>query len=141
MFWSKIWLFLVALAAAAAMVIALALPKSAHKSRIEDERQRLVVACGTVNILLADKARDDVTAVGNFTRDASLVTTLGKVKLDADVKPTESPAKDIATIAAGLVDKVEGHKPKMAMITDAKGRVVARVGVDDGQIGDVEAGR
>ena len=50
MFWSKIWLFLLAAAAALAITVALLLPRPAQRARVEDERQRLVVACDVVNI-------------------------------------------------------------------------------------------
>ena len=141
MFWSKIWLFLVALIAAAVLTIALALPRSAHKSRVQDERQRLVVACDVVNILLETKARTDVDVVASFSRDAALVGAIAKVKADQALKPNESPSKDVLEIATGLMEKIEGDKPTLAVITDARGRVVARAGVDEGQIGDVIAGR
>jgi len=141
LFWSKIWLFFVALAAAVALTIALALPRAAHKSRVQDERQRLVVACDVVNILLEGKARTDVDVVAQFSRDAGLVTALSKVKENQDIKPNESPSKDVLEVATGLMSKIEGDKPGLAVLTDARGRVVARSGVDEGVIGDVLAGR
>jgi hypothetical protein len=141
LFWSKIWLFLVVLAAAAALTIALALPRSAHKSRIKDERQRLVVACDVVTILLEAKAQDDVEVTANFSRDTDLVAALGKVKADQNLVPTDGPSKDLLDIANDRMGRVDGDKPTLAVITDRTGRVVTRVGVDEGQIGDVVAGR
>jgi hypothetical protein len=141
LFWSKIWLFIVVVIAAAALTIALALPRSAHKSRVQDERQRLVVACDVVTILLQAKAKDDVEVVGNFSRDADLVAKLGTVKADAELKPNDGPSKEILDIANDRMGRVEGDRPTLAVITDRRGRVVTRVGPDEGQLGDVVAGR
>lgn len=141
MFWSKIWLFIVAVAGVAALTVALALPRSAHKSRIQDERQRLVVACDVVTILLEAKAQDDVDVVANFTRDADLVTKLAAVKADTELKPTDGVSKDVLDIANDRMGRVDGDKPTLAVITDRNGRVITRIGVDEGQIGDVVAGR
>jgi hypothetical protein len=141
LFWSKIWLFIVVVIAAAALTVALALPRSAHKSRVQDERQRLVVACDVVTILLEAKAQDDVDVVSNFSRDADLVTALGKVKADAALVATDGPSKEILDIANDRMGRVDGDKPTLAVITDEAGRVVTRVGVDEGQVGDVVAGR
>ena len=141
MFWSKIWLFIVVVIAAAALTVALALPRSAHKSRVQDERQRLVVACDVVTILLEAKAQDDVEVVANFTRDADLVASLAKVKADTNLVATDGPSKEILDIANDRMGRVDGDKPTLAVITDRSGRVVTRVGVDEGQLGDVVAGR
>lgn len=150
-FWSKIWIFLLALAAAAALTVSLALPRSAHKSRVEDERQRLVVACEVVNRLMEVKAKNDVELVGAFARHADLVAALAKVDPAAAIEAAKSPGKEVADAANALMDAIDakddagntipGAKPALAIVTDARGRVVARVGVDPGVVGDVVAGR
>ena len=58
MFFSKIWFFLIALAAAVALTIALVMPRPAERSHIENEKQRIVVACSVIDILLGDDARN-----------------------------------------------------------------------------------
>ncbi len=140
MFWSKIWLFLLALVAAGTLTVSLALPRSAHKSRVADERQRLVVACDVVNILLERKAITDVEVVGNFAREATLVAQLEQAGSAKELDGSRSPSKELTDLANSLMKKVDGSKPTYAVITDATGRVISRAGFEEGQVGDVIAG-
>lgn len=86
MFLSKIWFFLVALAGAIALTIALVMPRPAQRTLVAEEQQRLVVACGVVDILLGDDARNRVDLAGQFARTpeivAALETASGQDKLD-----------------------------------------------------------
>ena len=77
MFWSKIWFFLVALVGAVALTIALVLPRPAQRATVEEDATRLHVACGVVDVLLADNARNRVELVGTFAREADVETALG----------------------------------------------------------------
>ncbi len=140
MFLSKIWFFLVALAAAVALTVALVLPRPAQRSTVQLEQQRLVVACGVIDILLGDDARNRVDLTGAFSRTPEIVAALeaasGTEKLD------EARMKAVRDIGNNVMKTIQGsRKPDFAMLIDRRGRVVARVSLDENDFGDVAAGR
>lgn len=140
MFWSKIWFFLIAVAGALALTIALVLPRPAARKLVTEERNRLTVACGVVNILLADNARKRVETAALFARHNLVVNAL--------VEASSAPAidelkhmKPLQNTVADMIDKTKGGKPSWAMMVDKRGRVVARANLDANEYGDVVAGR
>ncbi len=139
MFWSKIWLFIVAAAAAVAITVALLLPRPAQRARVDEERQRLVVACDVVGIQMRDSARVQVEVAGAFARQGGVVTALeaasGTDTLD------EVRAKQTRELAADTIAEVQGTRPDFAILIDRRGRVVARSGIDEAEFGDTIAGR
>ena len=139
MFLSKIWFFLVALAGAIALTIALVMPRPAQRTLVAEEQQRLVVACGVVDILLGDDARNRVELAGQFARTPEIVGALeaasGQDKLD------EARMKTVRDVGEKVMNTIQGRKPDFAMLIDRKGRVVARVALDANDFGDVAAGR
>lgn len=139
MFLSKIWFFIVALAAAIALTIALVMPRPAQRTLVAEEQQRLVVACGVVDILLGDDARNRVDLAGSFSRTPEIVGALeaasGLDKLD------EARMKSVRDIGEKVINTIQGRKPDFAMLIDRKGRVVARVALDANDFGDLAAGR
>ncbi|HEX4453581.1 MAG TPA: MXAN_5187 family protein [Kofleriaceae bacterium] len=139
MFLSKIWFFLVALAAAAALTVALVMPRPAQRQIDGEEKNRLGIACSVIDIVLADNARSRVALAGSFARAPKIVSALegasGAANLD------ESRMKTVRDVAAETMKGVSGHAPDFAMLVDSKGRVVARVALDEGDFGDVVAGR
>jgi hypothetical protein len=138
-FLSKIWFFLVALAGAIALTIALVMPRPAQRTLVAEEQQRLVVACGVVDILLGDDARNRVDLAGQFSRTPEIVgaleTASGQEKLD------EARMKTVRDVGEKVINTIQGRKPDFAMLIDRKGRVVARVALDANDFGDVAAGR
>ena len=76
MFLSKIWFFLIGLAAAIALTIALVMPRPAQRVAVAQEHDRLAVACSLVNILLTDDARNRVELAGTFSRANEIVSAL-----------------------------------------------------------------
>jgi hypothetical protein len=138
-FWSKIWLFIVAAAAAVALTVALLLPRPAERARALEERDRLVVACDVVNILLRDAARTQVEVAAVFARTPAVVTTLEQAaKADAI---DAGRAKDARKVAGDTIAAVAGARPDFAILIDPRGRVVARAGIDEDAFGDTMAGR
>lgn len=139
MFWSKIWFFLVALAGAVALTIALTIPKPAERTVAPAEQTRIGVACSVIDILLADDARNRVEVTGAFARASEIVgaleTASGVDKLD------EARMKAVREAGDNVMKGIQGRKPDFAMLVDRRGRVVARVHLDDGDFGDVVAGR
>lgn len=145
MFFSKIWFFLVALVAAIALTIALVMPRPAARAVIGEEQHRLVVACGVVNILLADEARNRVDVTGTFARAPEVVSALGSAS-SAD-KLDETRMKNVRQSGAKLIEAMKTKDtpsyavPSFAILLDRRGRVVARVLLDENDFGDVMAGR
>jgi len=139
-FWSKIWLFLVALAAAAAVTVALVLPRPAQRAVVRGEANRLQTACSVIHILLADDARNRVDLAGAFARSPEIMNALdaasGVERLD------ESRMKQVRDVGETVMKAIQGNrKPDFAMLIDRRGRVVARVRLDDTDFGDIAAGR
>lgn len=142
MFWSKIWLFLLAAAAAIAFTIALLLPRPAQRARTDDDRQRLVVACDVVNIQLKSAARVQIDVASAFARQGELVAALERAGgLETIDEATSKAARELA---AQTIAGVSGTRPDFAILIDRKGRVLARAGsagVDEAIYGDTIAGR
>src|SRR5262245_33960577 len=149
MFWSKIWLFVITLAAAVALTIALVMPRPAQRVRAETEQQRLVLACSVVHILLGDNARNRVDVAAAFARDPDVVAALTQASEaqqldDARAKSAGELAKNVRDkiSAAGVSCKSDSVKPDFVILLDRSGRVVARLGGDKtGDFGDTLAGR
>ncbi|MBL8625368.1 MAG: hypothetical protein JNK64_28915 [Myxococcales bacterium] len=142
MFWSKIWLFLLAAAAAIAFTIALLLPRPAQRARTDDDRQRLVVACDVVNIQLKSAARVQIDVASAFARQGDVVAALDRAGgLETIDEATSKTARELA---AQTIAGVSGTRPDFAILIDRKGRVLARAGsagVDEALYGDTIAGR
>jgi hypothetical protein len=138
-FWSKIWFFLTAVIAAAAITIALMLPRPAERQRLADERQRVVTACDVINILLGTNARSRVDLAGTFARsEIDVSAVLAPATLAGDISAEAN--QTARTVATQLLDSTTGDKPDFVILVDARGRVVARVGIHDDRYGDVLAG-
>jgi hypothetical protein len=139
-FWSKIWFFFVAIAAAVALTIALVLPRPAARAMVTEEHRRLAVACGVIGILLTDDARKRVDLASAFARTPEITEMLasasGANSLD------EARMKSVRSKAEAVMKGIEGdRKPDLAMLIERRGRVVARVALDDRMFGDLAAGR
>ncbi len=140
MFWSKIWFFLVALAAAAAFTIALVLPKPAERTLVHEEQQRLAVACGVIGILLSDDAHKRVEVTGLFARRAEIEDALEQAS--AVDKLDDNRMKSVREVGKKVMQAIEGErKPDFAILVDRRGRAVARVQLDENDFGDVVIGR
>lgn len=140
MFLAKIWFFLVALVAAIALTIALVLPRPAQRTLVAEEQQRLVVACGVIDILLGDDARNRVELAGAFSRTQEIVTALEAASGAQTID--EARMKQVRDVGDAVMKTIQGsRKPDFAMLIDRRGRVVARVHLDENDFGDVAAGR
>lgn len=142
MFWSKIWLFLLAAVAAIAITIALLLPRPAQRARIDDDRQRLVVACDVVNIQLKSAARSQIDVAGAFARQSEVVAALERTSAAETID--EASSKAARELIAQTIAGVAGTRPDFAILIDRRGRVLARAGaagVDSEEFGDTMAGR
>ena len=140
MFLSKIWIFLLAFAAAVALTVALVMPRPAQRAIVADEHDKLRTACSVIGVLLADDARKRVELAGTFARAGSIVTVLDGASNAASLDAARM--KLARAEAEKLIDAAEGgRKPDFAILIDRKGRVVARAKLDQDDFGDVLAGR
>ncbi len=139
MFLSKIWFFLIALAAAIAITVALVMPRPAQRVAVDEQHNRLAVACGVVGILLSDDARNRIELAATFARSQDVVSALESAS-NAD-KLDEQRMKSVRDTGEKLMKGIEGRMPDFAMLIDRKGRVVARVRLDENDFGDTMAGR
>ena len=140
MFWSKIWFFVVALAAAVAVTVALLLPRPAERALVRGEANRLQTACGVIHILLADDARNRVELAGAFARSPEIMAALEAAS--ATEALDEGRMKQVRGVGESVMQAIQGsRKPDFAMLIDRRGRVVARVRIDEAEFGDVAAGR
>jgi hypothetical protein len=139
MFLSKIWFFLVALAATIALTVALVMPRPAQREAVANDHSRLAVACGVVEILLSDDARNRVELAGSFSRAPEIAAAL-EAASNAD-RLDESRMKQVRDVGDKVMKGISGRKPDFAMLVDRRGRVVARVGLDDSEFGDYVSGR
>jgi hypothetical protein len=138
-FLSKIWFFLIALAAAIAITVALVMPRPAQRAAVDEQRNRLAVACGVVNILLSDDARNRVDLAATFARAPEIIAALESAS--GSDRLEDSRMKGVRDVGEKIMKGIEGRKPDFAMLIDRKGRVVARVRLDENDFGDYMAGR
>jgi hypothetical protein len=139
-FWSKIWLFLLALAAAAAVTAALVLPRPAQRAQVRGEVNRLQTACSVIHILLTDDARNRIDLAGAFARSPEIMNALEAASSVSQLD--EVRMKQVRDVGETVMKAIQGsRKPDFAMLIERRGRVVARVRLADGDWGDVAAGR
>jgi len=139
-FWSKIWFFLVAVAGAVGLTVAIVMPRPAQRAAVIEETRRLTVACGVVNILLEGDARNRVELTNKFARNEDIERELGEASGVATLD--EKRMKTVRALGEQVMKKIEGKRnPEFAILIDRKGRVVARIKYEDSEFGDVLAGR
>src|SRR5688572_6696732 len=115
------------------------MPRPAERATIDEQHNRLAVACGVVNILLQDDARNRVELAGSFSRAPEIVSAL-EAASNAD-KLDEARMKQVRDVGEKIMKGIAGRKPDFAMLIDRRGRVVARVKLDENDFGDTMAGR
>ncbi len=96
MFWSKIWFFLLAVAAAVGLTFALVMPRPAQTASRNEETRRLTVACGVVNIVLEADARNRVDLAGKFARSEDVERELAEASGAATLD--EKRMKQVRTV-------------------------------------------
>jgi len=139
-FFSKIWFFFVAVAGAIAVTIALLLPHPPARAVVTEEHRRLNVACGVVGILLTDDARKRVDLAGSFARAEDVVKILDEASAASQLDETRM--KTARGKAETVMKGIKGDRqPDFAMLIERRGRVVARVKLDDRVFGDLATGR
>jgi hypothetical protein len=139
-FWSKIWFFLVTVAAAVALTFALVMPRPAQRAAIVDETRRLTIACGVIGIKLESDALHRVGLAGKFARYEKIENALAEASGLAAID--EKKMKEFRTTGEKVMEEFKGKRnPQFAYLIDKKGRVAARVRHEENEFGDVLAGR
>ncbi|HJX62925.1 MAG TPA: MXAN_5187 family protein [Polyangia bacterium] len=138
MFLSKIWFVLVALLAGVAVTAAFVAPRPADRRIEQLEGQRLDRAQYAAEQMLKNDARRWIDYVAKLGRDSHLTEAL-----DSSSRGAGEPKALHETVRSRLkvlVPDRAGIGVESLIAVDNKGRVVARVGDDEGEYGESLAG-
>jgi hypothetical protein len=138
MFLSKIWFILVGLLAGVAVTAAFVAPRPADRHIEQLEGQRLDRAQYAAEQMLKNDARRWIDYVAKLGRDAHLTEAL-----DSSSRGAGEPKALHDTVRARLKALVPDRAAigvESLIAVDNKGRVVARVGDDEGEYGESLAG-
>jgi hypothetical protein len=127
MLWSRIWLVVLSLVAAVATAAALLAPRPLGEALDQETGRRLERAQQATALFLKVNARQWMDTVAHDATDAVLVNALGEA--------TKGPA-DLGILHKTVQERLrvfaEKAKVDLVLATDAKGRVIARAGLDEG---------
>lgn len=144
MFWSKIWFFLVAVAAAVALSVAVTMPRPQERAQRDEIDERVSRARSSTEMLLRENARKWVDLAASFAR-VPAPPGQPKLKLDGNLDQASRETRDISAelhqttleTLRYILSQVSGtQKPEFAMALDKWGRVVARVGLNEREWGE-----
>ena len=126
MFWSKTWWLLVALVGALAMTVAILSARPLQRDLQRETGLRLERAQHSASLLLKVNARKWIDMAAQVSTDAVLVEALEQA--------TKGPA-DLGLVHKTVQERLRYFNDKLkvdlVMATDARGRVIARVGLDE----------
>jgi hypothetical protein len=126
MFWSKTWFLLVALVGALAIAVAFLAARPLQRDLEHETGARLERAQHSASLLLKVNARKWIDTAAQVATDAVLVEALEQA--------TKGPA-DLGLVHKTVQERLRYFNDKMKVdlvwATDARGRVIARAGLDD----------
>ncbi|MDB4970504.1 MAG: hypothetical protein JWN44_6193 [Myxococcales bacterium] len=126
MFWSKTWFLLIALAGALAVAVALLAARPLQHDLERETGARLERAQHSASLLLKVNARKWIDTAAQVSTDAVLAEALEQA--------TKGPA-DLGLVHKTVQERLRYFNEKMKVdlvwATDARGRVIARAGLDD----------
>ena len=126
MFWSKTWFLLVALLGALAIAVALLAARPLQRDLEHETGARLERAQHSASLLLKVNARKWIDTAAQVATDAVLVEALEQA--------TKGPA-DLGLVHKTVQERLRYFNDKMKVdlvwATDARGRVIARAGLDE----------
>lgn len=134
MFLSKIWFILVGLLAGVSVTAAFVAPRPADRRIEQLEGQRLDRAQYAAEQMLKTDARRWIDYVAKLGRDAALADSL-----DSSTRGAGEPRvlhDTVRTRLKGLVPDRVSIGIESLIAVDGKGRVVARIGDDEGEFGE-----
>jgi len=137
MFLSKIWFVLVGLLAGVAVTAAFVAPRPADRHIEQLEGQRLDRAQYAAEQMLKNDARRWIDYVAKLGTDGKLIDALDSASRGSDLHPLHDAVRNRLR---DLVPDRQGIGVESIIAVDSKGRVVARVGDDEGEFGESIAG-
>jgi hypothetical protein len=127
MLWSRIWLVVLSVVAAVATAAALLAPRPLGDELDQETARRLERAQQATSLFLKVNARQWMDTVAHDATDAVLVNALAEA--------TKGPA-DLGILHKTVQERLrvfaEKAKVDVVLAVDAKGRVIARAGLEDG---------
>jgi hypothetical protein len=138
MFLSKIWFILVSLLAGVAVTAAFVAPRPADRRLEQLEGQRMDRAQYAAEQLLKNDARRWIDYVAKLGTDGKLIDALDAASHGAgELRPLHEAVRNRLR---ELVPDRQGIGVESIIAVDTKGRVIARVGDDEGEFGESIAG-
>ncbi len=138
MFLSKIWFVLVGLLAGVAVTAAFVAPRPADRHIEQLEGQRMDRAQYAAEQLLKNDARRWIDYVAKLGTDGKLIDALdAATRGSSDLRPLHDSVRNRLR---ELVPNRQAIGVESIVAVDAKGRVVARAGDDEGEYGESIAG-
>jgi hypothetical protein len=138
MFLSKIWFVLVGLLAGVAVTAAFVAPRPADRRIEQLEGQRMDRAQYAAEQLLKNDARRWVDYVAKLGTDGKLIDALDAASRgSSELRPLH---ESVRNRLRELVPDRQGIGAESIIAVDGKGRIVARVGDDEGEFGESIAG-
>lgn len=127
MFLSKLWFFLISVAAGIAITIALVMPRPAERAATTQENKRVRTACVLTKILQQADARDRIQLASEFAQ-ALRHLRVGDTLFEASKGEIVSGQANATarTELNKVLSDVQGDKPTFVWLLDRKGRVVVR---------------
>jgi hypothetical protein len=126
MFFSKTWFLLVTVAGGLAVALALLAPRPVQRDLERETGARLERAAHSASLLLKNNARKWIDSAAQVCTDAVLIEALEQA--------TKGPA-DLGLVHKTVQERLryfnEQLKVDLMMATDARGRVIARAGLDE----------
>src|SRR6478752_390342 len=126
MIWSRLWLFAISLTCALATALALLAPRPIQRELERETGARLERAQHAASLLLKVNARKWMDTAAQVATDAVLVESLEQA--------TKGPA-DLGLVHKTVQERLRYFNDKMKVdlvwATDARGRVIARAGLDE----------
>ena len=128
MFWAKIWMFFITVAAVVALAIAVVIPRPAERATRKNEISHLNNACRTGQIILRNDARQRVQKTAEIANKLSVAGhTPALVKSGAAASvPAESRAR--GKEALNVLSFGTGKEPDFILLLDKQGRIVSSRG-------------
>ena len=137
MFLSKIWFILVGLLAGIAVTAAFVAPGPADRRIAQLEGQRMDRAQYAAEQTLKSEARRWIDYVAKLGTDGKLIDSLDAASRGGELRPLHDAVRNRLR---DLVPDRQGIGVESVIAVDSKGRVVARVGDDEGEFGESLAG-
>lgn len=127
MWFSRVWVVLLAAVVALAFAVLLVLPRPAARQLFNAHAYKLDLVQHNAHLLLKVEAREAIDRAVALSRDPRLVETL-ELASTKQRPPDQLQAKALATISELLAPLQPESRPGLIILVDDQGKQVARVG-------------